>query len=538
MAPKTNLITAGTTDCTKKRAPVNPITTQGKIARATAKAQNKKPALREKPADLNAKSKKRTLPPPGEAFVVHKADGADKTSTRPGSPITTQQKIALKNAQDRARGGVTKVAKAVGPAAAQKTTAQNQGRAGAGKNKGSRIPKVPMMATLREHQGTAQMFHHEKGWKSITMRRTQKAEIYARSRAAEALRRDEVRRMWESMEVQCFLKRAKDISAGNKSLSQLIDETKKIPDLTMKVESLLRVGVLPGKVAGLKDLTLVDLHGNSEVFRLMDLPDGVRLDIYRMAVVDDRAFVRPDTPTGREQPDLAMTCRKARAEVLPVFYAGNTFAIDLVPAYLRPPGLLNTGIGEGSVRTKNPLLGLLAIEKWATALQPEPEPKQKQGDPRDSTNCLVGDWFRYIRRWVFDYAPPASTSLFIPDNGSACAADMFHAEDDDDDSFMVSLHIAPETKKSSKSSKASKSSSKVHWSLKHLEVHRDARCLMPAFEEYGKCGVARTPNWLNEAVIDLLDQAGSRGYVDYRAVAGLAKVIERKAADLIAYRCE
>lgn len=63
--------------------------------------------------------------------------------------------------------------------------------------------------------------------------------------------------------------------------------------------------------------------------RVTDLPPEIRKKIWQLSVVYPLYFIWPDSPTGGEQPDLAMVSRQIRAEVLPVYYAENRFAIDV-----------------------------------------------------------------------------------------------------------------------------------------------------------------------------------------------------------------
>ncbi|TKA23978.1 hypothetical protein B0A50_06484 [Salinomyces thailandicus] len=495
MAPKSALITAGTTDFSKKRAPVHPLTTQGKIAKATAQAQNKKRIPREKPIDPNAKPKKKALPPPWEPSVVPKPDRAQNKTKRPSTPMTTQQKIAMANAKQRAKGGV--------PAAVKPSASD-------AKNKASAIPKPPLTPTLMSHAASVNTYQKKEGERrKVTMRRTQKAERFARIRRAAALKNPRIKELWESIEVKVFVRRAQSASdSGELDLESLLAQVEKVSGLREKLKALLDAGVLPGTASGLQDLTLVDLEPAAEAFRFMSLPKSVRAEIYDWTVVETKAFVRPDSPPGCEQPGLAMVDRKLRGEVLPIYYGKNKFAIDLAPD-------LSSNLEVSEVKTtltssvpktatKRPATGLLAIAKWAAALQ-------------------KGDWFEYIRHWVFDYVPPSGD---LPAFSMGSGKTPHFPGEQDDESFTVSLDTGcpRETNKPG--------------SMRHLEVHRGAQCLMPGFMEFEQCATHSPPKWLREAVDTLLDKAKTQGGVDGGKIVGLAKSIRTRVQDLADCRCD
>ncbi|KAI7224037.1 hypothetical protein KC333_g182 [Hortaea werneckii] len=275
----------------------------------------------------------------------------------------------------------------------------------------------------------------------------------------------------------------------------------KVKGLREKIEMLLRKGVLPGNAAGLQGFAIVDLTGEKtrDIFRFIDLPKEVRANIYRSVVVESKVFVRPDSAMGREQPDLAMVSRQLRDEVLPIFYAENVFAIDLGP--MHPT---KAGAGDGTTATK-PLVGLLAIERWAKVMQ-------------------MGGWLKFVRHWVFDYAPLPGQGPLIQhkaDSISLPTAGKTH----DDGSLMISLRIAAPTGDGGLYSG-------------DLQVHQDACCLMPGFQEFQQCTVQVTPSWLNKLVIDLLDKAKLEDGVSANMIVRLSKVLEARVHGLADCRCE
>ncbi|KAI7546747.1 hypothetical protein KC331_g5431, partial [Hortaea werneckii] len=398
MAPKSTLLTAGTARTPKRPpAPREPLTTQDKIAKVTAQQERAKQTVScPPPASVNPKipTKKRSFPPPDELLLARQQSPGTKKSTRPNPPLTTQDKIRMVTAKGRAKDGATKLGKfgTSKPATTAFFAEMGKGRSAAEKKKAKvPMPRTSTTETLKTQEASAVRFQKKQVLRKVTMRRTQKAERFALARANSALKEKGIRKICEGEDVKEFLIWAR--SAGvlgaegeqmgkGGGLEKLICYVDKVSGLRGKLEMLLRKGVLPGNAAGLQGSAIVDLTGEKtrEIFRFMDLPKEVRANIYRSVVVESKVFVRPDSAMGREQPDLAMVSRQLRDEVLPIFYAENVFAIDLVP--MQPA---KAGAGDRTTATK-PLVGLLAIEGWAKVMQ-------------------KGDWLKFIRHWVFDYAP-------------------------------------------------------------------------------------------------------------------------------------
>ncbi|KAI7544380.1 hypothetical protein KC331_g6846, partial [Hortaea werneckii] len=484
MAPKSALLTAGT-DPTPKRppAPRHPLTTQDKIAKVTAQQEKAKQTVScppPPPVDPKIPPKKRSFPPPDELLLARHQSPGTKTSTRPNPPLTTQDKIRMVTAKERAKDGATKLGKSGSGASRSPTTAlfaeMGKGRIATEKKTKAPMPRTSTTETLKTQEASAVRFQKKQVLKKVTMRRTQKAERFALARANSALKEKRIRKIWEGEDVKEFLVWARSAGVyggegeqmrGRGGLEKLLCYVDKVSGLREKIEMLLRKGVLPGNAAGLQGFAIVDLTGEKtrETFRFTDLPKEVRVNIYRSLVVESKVFVRPDSAMGREQPDLAMVSRQLRNEILPIFYAENVFAIDLVP--MQP-----TKAGAGNETTaKGPLSGLLAIEKWAKVMQ-------------------KGGWLKFIRHWVFDYAPLPGQGPFIQHKADSIglpAAGKTH----DDGSLMISLRIAPPTGDGGLYSG-------------DLQVHQDACCLMPGFQEFQKCTVQVTPSWLNQLVIELL----------------------------------
>ncbi|GAB1735635.1 hypothetical protein NU219Hw_g4207t1 [Hortaea werneckii] len=517
MAPKSTLLTAGTAPTPKRPpAPRHPLTTQDKIAKVTAqqkKAQQTVSSPPPPPVDPKNPPKKRSFPPPDELLLARQQSPANKKPARPNPPLTTQDKIRMVTAKERAKDGATKLGKSRSEATRSATTALfaevgKKGRQAAVEKKAKApTPRTSTTETLKTQEASAVRFQKKQGRRKVTMRRTQKAERFALARASSALKEKGVRRIWEGEDVKEFLIWAK--SAGvlggggaqmgkGGGLEKLLRYVDKVDGLRGKLEMLLRKGVLPGNAAGLQGFATVDLTGEKtrNTFRFMDLPKELRANIYRSVVVESKVFVRPDSAMGKEQPDLAMVSRQLRDEVLPIFYAENVFAIDLVPT--QPTK------GADYERTaREPLSGLLAVEKWAKVMH-------------------KGDWLKFIRHWVFDYAPlPGQGSTIQHKADSICLPTQTH----DDGSLMISLRIAPPT-----------GDGGLYGG--DLQVHQDACCLMPGFQEFQQCTVQVTPSWLNKLVIDLLDKAKLEGGVSAKMIVELSKVLEARVHALADCRCE
>ncbi|KAI7224036.1 hypothetical protein KC333_g181 [Hortaea werneckii] len=60
-------------------------------------------------SQANLTPKKRSFPPPDELLLARHQSSGTKTSTRPNPPLTTQDKIRMVTAKERAKDGATKL---------------------------------------------------------------------------------------------------------------------------------------------------------------------------------------------------------------------------------------------------------------------------------------------------------------------------------------------------------------------------------------------------------------------------------------------
>jgi hypothetical protein len=217
-----------------------------------------------------------------------------------------------------------------------------------------------------------------------------------------------------------------------------------------------------------------EAKGEAKVFRVMDLPEELRITIWRHAVVYPH-FVWPEERRGQEQPDLTMTCRQVRHEALSIFYAENIFAIDITKYKRIVP----------------------FIQKWACALQ--------------GTNGEPG-WFSMIRKWSFNYTPEVKTEIV---NGEK-------------KKFFDDAYVAVTFRR--------RQLGGVLWDA-DIEIHREAFCMFPMYDEFGRCIVHTLPECLNEPVIAVTEAAKGR-YIDQKMITQLATKISRETDRLTELRCE
>ena len=265
------------------------------------------------------------------------------------------------------------------------------------------------------------------------------------------------------------------ISKKSKRPSVLVRATERTRQIKVRQEAAAARDkkvekTVPGVILNKIKPAVVKKDECMQPFRACDLPKELRTQIWRDAVVYPDCFVWPTGQTGKDQPDLAMTCRGVREEALKAYYRENIFAINVEPQ----------ATGE-----------LKKISKWATALS-----------KNEDTN-----WFDEIRKWAFAYTPPFAPRIWRAgeDDGGLIVFVGFHKKD------------------------------AYGWSA-NIEIHRDARCLLPSSETCGNCVVALNPDWLNKAVVEATMAANENG-MRAKIVLELADVIRKNVYELVDVRC-
>ncbi|KAK0270353.1 hypothetical protein LTR35_014152 [Friedmanniomyces endolithicus] len=477
MAPKkSDLLTAGSNPWEKKPYPLFPLTTQGKIAKAAAQRDKlQKSTTLDTPKIKKPSTPKRcTMPPPAEIAALAKAlakEKADFESEGSGKPMTTQQKIRAAEAKKKKRDPFGLDSEEMARAG-QEEVKRTRGKQAVEAKKPSKAQPTEWVDLLHDFPSSTIRFAKKSAavvaaaHLAVMSRRTKKAERWMKQRRDNVLTDPDMKKLWMDEDVQKALKATKG-KTGN-----LLALLKQNVILRSKFVKLVHVDLLPAPGV---ELHAVDLHGNKATFRLMDLPKELRCEIYSFVVVERKSFIRPDSVTGQGQPDLAMVSREVREEVLPIFYAKNTFALDVAETCeMRPVGYMN---------------GLEIAKVWAKAIS--------SGSPS----------FSYIRNWIFDYPGPAYT----PSDESKT-----------DRSLMLSVRF--------------KKDSANFWTAK-VEVHRDASCIMPGFEEHGSCNIMLKPGWVSELVIAACDSAKGRS-MTAETFDRLARSLKMHMDRLVESRCE
>lgn len=219
-------------------------------------------------------------------------------------------------------------------------------------------------------------------------------------------------------------------------------------------------------------------EGREPRLNVLDLPLELRQRIWRPAVVEEQFFVYPAVST--EQPDLAMATRQIRGEVLPIYYAENTFAVE-VP------------VGEGKKKKKAGNVSLEPLKKWAAALR-------EAGSARH---------IEMVRKWAFSWAAPATFPADQGAGGSTAGQEI-----------IVSLHFP----KPGVGSDA----------RPEIAIHREASCLLPGHENFLRCVWVCYPSWLDDAVAaSILKEKQERG----KQIMLIAGEIGKRGAELVGSRC-
>lgn len=230
-------------------------------------------------------------------------------------------------------------------------------------------------------------------------------------------------------------------------------------------------------------------------FEIMKLPEEVRNRLWKLAVVHLPFCIWPNQDRGREQPDLAMSGRETRDEVLRVYYGSNVFGIDITPvpeAEDKRDKIPKQGSGKAATKKTSSSAkvdSIAEIKQWAEVME-------------------EGGNLSQIRHWVFSFTPEVEVEGRFP-------------EIDDSKSLIIYLNIWRED---------------GCWTA-NVEVHREACCVLPGHEAYQKCVIHNTPAWLNGMVGTVVQRAGRKGFTAEMLV-GVATVLSKRAEDLVSARCQ
>ncbi|USW50805.1 hypothetical protein Slin15195_G041240 [Septoria linicola] len=254
-----------------------------------------------------------------------------------------------------------------------------------------------------------------------------------------------------------------------------------------------------GKAKGkAKEKTKTTKAVESKAFPFLALPDEVKARIYRHAVVDSKLCIWPTSALGREQPDLSMVCKEIREGVLPIYYGENTFAVDIAPP-ITPVKDIRHVVPRFGQTTRRPLVGLVAVQRWAVALSD----RRNEG----------GKWWGMVKHWCFSYQDPQS----------GCQSSKTAPSTRDwDGSFVVSVRAQ---QVDLMQGRYASSTGAV------VEVHREAACIMPGWDDCGQCLLRPIPRALQAAVTSWLqtDETVLEELGDF--VAHLRSSVEQLAMD-------
>ncbi|KAK3707257.1 hypothetical protein LTR37_012258 [Vermiconidia calcicola] len=295
-------------------------------------------------------------------------------------------------------------------------------------------------------------------------------------------------------------------SGGNSVLVRPTERTKNIKKRILKEKAArallekkkLQMGVKiqekeEAVVEVKKDKTSKETTSGKDGKGLLGLEKHIRARIWRYAVVYPSHFVWPDSVSGKEQPDLAMVCREIREEVLPIYYAENIFAVDVSPTSLSVAQQDVATFFGGTKKTK------------AAAKTAQDHPKADIKASKIATWAAVLEergWFSMIRHWCFTYAPDSSIR-----------------KDSEDNSLVVSVNFFTREDRS--------------WHTHGPEVHRDAFCVLG----FRKCKIQLSPDWVNEAVYQMLDATKGKP-IGGEMLVGLVEKVRERVDELVDLRCE
>ena len=517
MSPKSALLTAGTTSLQPpKPLGRKPITTQEKLQVAAYKRfMAAKPKALSPPPDTDTttpkkKAKPKAIPPPGEAFQEVSAKKKAKMTglnNKKRKPITTQEKIRAAEIKKGVAAGMRKIKRADAKRAAKE--AEGEGSGGGWKAE-------------MEKKGNEKGENDGKGKKEVKSAGGGKKTKAYRPSALSVL----------TMSTAPTATKFED--RKGKGVLMRPTERAKAEKHAMEMRNQLAKRSPKGRIENVR-IGKVEKKKTDVPFRLMDLPAELRNRIWEMAVVHTPFCVWPGEKKGREQPDLAMSGREVRDEVLPVFYGSNFFGVDITPI----PGVKDEpeieeeeGPEEVNVAEKAEEMAKSKAEVKCQAQPDEQrcddsvsEPFMSHNVPAGATAQLPPDPIDEIKPWAV--APEASGHLskiqhwiFSSSPELPITGPNRIPQIDNANSFVVYLNIWRE---------------EGYWRA-NVKVHREACCVLPGQKSCGKCVIRNSPDWLNRMVGLVLERAEGRG-VTADMIAGMGKVLRARAQELVGVRC-
>lgn len=510
MAPQTTFPTASTEplpDFPSTRR--KPITIKEKIAAAaaaeakrTAKALSPPP-----PSDPDKPAKKRKtkyLPPPDEAFptAVPRVKGLGAASNRRKKALTTQEKKKEWEVKKRVDGRMEKGRRAEKRKAWKIAMgdgklvqeAEEEGKEAEGKIEDRKIYDEKK-AAKKEKPRVESAVELMKKWD------TPSTVQYENKKGSGVLFRPTARAVGEQAAIVAAKKAAAGVTAPP------------APKTFFKPDEKKKVG---------------------KAFPLMKLPEEIRSRIWKLVVVHHPFCVWPGQKRGREQPDLCMTGREVRAEVLPIYYGSNIFGIDITP--LPKPETEKSVIAasddkvvgdDGAILNDGSILGAASTLNTSKASRQAltftvPDPV---ADIKPWPKALEsGDQLSKIQHWLFSSTP----EIIIPPRRFPTL--------DEANSLVVYLRVWREKFATSESPPNIEDVENI-WKA-NVEVHREATCVLPHQAQYQRCMVQMTPEWVNGTVDLVLRQAERKGKITAEMVIGLAEVLREKATELRGSKCK
>lgn len=290
-------------------------------------------------------------------------------------------------------------------------------------------------------------------------------------------------------------------------------------------------------------------------FRLMDLPKEIRHRIWKLAVVHHPVCVWPDHPKGKEQPDLCMTAKAVREEVLPVFYGENIFGIDITPLPASEAVETKKSQFEGHSDSKTEPSAVSASEKAKgdaamldRSVSPLFGPEIRQRQPVPAASVITPDPIAKIKRWatviesgghlgkIQHWLFSSTSEVIVPPSRIP--------QVDDANSVIIFVRMCQESVDGREIQPANIEPGSVtltttlqHWRAA-AEIHREACCVLPKQPRYQRCVVQMTPEWVNGVVNVMLRGAEKYNNVRADVLTGVADIFRSRVRELLEHRCD